>query len=532
MSIIRMREKFEHVFKPVLILIAAIFFVSIFFMYNSLNFDKGRGKDGTTQIATVNGTQVSAQEFDRRFNQAITEAENQRGSLSPLDTAGVRSQVLSQMIQERIQVAAAEKEGIDVGRREISAARDKMVNDAIDQQKQVAFGQANRDPKAKKKKISDAEFREWLKSRGTDIDTVRTQIASGYPDAFMRDQLMIQKLQAKVRSGFSNISDKQLQDAFREVKMAQIVIGGLPDAQAKQKADSVLKELQAGGDFAELAKKFSTDPMTKNKGGVSDSFMPIYGDKDLQTLKVGDTSGVLKSYQGYRIVKILDSRMPKDFEKNKKSMKDQYVMMQSYKTLGEILQKAEESAVIKWENPSYEGFYLADKAMYMPPTDQAKQQKMMKDAIAKLEKARTTDSHPADVSCKLAQIYMGQKQYQKAIDILVDIMDKRRLVDHVQLRLLLSYLYIQNNQSDKAVAQLKDVSESNANPQVHVAVQSLYKAMKRPDLEAVEAKWIKDHQAMMAPTPTAPAAPAKAEAQPKTKAEAKPVTKASPKTTE
>jgi hypothetical protein len=519
MSITRMREKFQHVFKPVLILIALIFFVSIFFMYNSLNFGGGSSKEGTASIATVNGSKIDTDEFDRRFAENVRQAEMQRGSLSPLEQAQVRSQVLSQMIQERIQVSAAEKEGIEVNKREIISTRNKKVDEDVQRQKEMAFGQSREPEKGKKKKkISDAEFRELLKSQDMSLEQLREQLSKQYPDQFMHDQLMIQKLEAKVRAGIGKIDNKRLENACREVKMAQIVIasgpGGLPDAQAKQKAESIMKELKTGADFAKLARQHSADPAAKN---ASENFNSIFGDKDLENVKVGETSGVLKNYQGYRIVKILDSRLPKDFEKNKKDLREQYQMMASYRTLGEIFQKAEESVEIKWESPAYEGFYLADKAMYMTPDKEADRAKMMTDAVAKLEKARATDFRNADVSCKLAEIYFQDKQYTKAINILVDLMDTRRVVDHPQLRLMLTQCYILNKQNDKAVEELKEIAENSANPQIHQYVQMMYTQAGRADLAEAEGKWIKEREQAM--TPPAPTTPVKPEAKPSPKSD-------------
>ena len=50
------------------------------------------------------------------------------------------------------------------------------------------------------------------------------------------------------------------------------------DSAAKKKADSLLAVINAGGDFAALAKEFSTDGGSKDKGGVYDYFE--YGKND------------------------------------------------------------------------------------------------------------------------------------------------------------------------------------------------------------------------------------------------------------
>ena len=78
------------------------------------------------------------------------------------------------------------------------------------------------------------------------------------------------------------------------------------DAAAKAKAEDVLKQLKAGGNFAELAKKYSEDPGTKDKGGElammpTASLDPAYA-RAAMALSPGQTSGLVKSAFGYHII--------------------------------------------------------------------------------------------------------------------------------------------------------------------------------------------------------------------------------------
>ena len=78
------------------------------------------------------------------------------------------------------------------------------------------------------------------------------------------------------------------------------------DAAAKAKAEDVLKQLQAGGKFAELAKKYSDDPGSKDKGGEyplmpTSGFDPAYA-KAAMALNPGQTFGLVRSQYGYHII--------------------------------------------------------------------------------------------------------------------------------------------------------------------------------------------------------------------------------------
>jgi peptidyl-prolyl cis-trans isomerase D len=78
------------------------------------------------------------------------------------------------------------------------------------------------------------------------------------------------------------------------------------DAAAKAKAADVLKQLKAGGNFADLAKKYSEDPGSKDQGGElpmipTASLDPAYA-KAAMALGTGETSGLVRSQFGYHII--------------------------------------------------------------------------------------------------------------------------------------------------------------------------------------------------------------------------------------
>jgi peptidyl-prolyl cis-trans isomerase D len=78
------------------------------------------------------------------------------------------------------------------------------------------------------------------------------------------------------------------------------------DAAAKAKAEDLLKQIKAGGNFADLAKKNSEDPGSKDKGGElpmipTSNLDPAYA-KAAMALSPGQTSPVVRSSFGYHII--------------------------------------------------------------------------------------------------------------------------------------------------------------------------------------------------------------------------------------
>jgi peptidyl-prolyl cis-trans isomerase D len=79
------------------------------------------------------------------------------------------------------------------------------------------------------------------------------------------------------------------------------------DAAAKAKAESILKQIQGGANFADMAKKNSDDPGSKDKGGElgfaqHGTMVPEF-DNAIFSQKIGETK-IVKSQFGYHIVQV------------------------------------------------------------------------------------------------------------------------------------------------------------------------------------------------------------------------------------
>jgi peptidyl-prolyl cis-trans isomerase D len=107
-----------------------------------------------------------------------------------------------------------------------------------------------------------------------------------------------------------HLKDYQVDD---QVKVRHILIkvdGNDPkaDAAAKAKAQDVLDQLHHGGNFADLAKKYSDDPGSKEQGGElgflkHGATVPEF-DQAAFSLQPGQTSGLVRSKYGYHIIQV------------------------------------------------------------------------------------------------------------------------------------------------------------------------------------------------------------------------------------
>jgi peptidyl-prolyl cis-trans isomerase D len=105
---------------------------------------------------------------------------------------------------------------------------------------------------------------------------------------------------------------------------------GKPDAEVEeihQKAEDVLKQAKKGANFEDLAKKYSEDPGSKDKGGdlgwiTQGQTVPEF-EKTAFSLDKGKISDIVKTQYGFHIIKVLDKETAhtKPFEEVKDSIK-------------------------------------------------------------------------------------------------------------------------------------------------------------------------------------------------------------------
>ncbi len=160
------------------------------------------------------------------------------------------------------------------------------------------------------------------------------------------------------------VSDAQLQAAYRSnlsnfqtpdrvhVRHILIMTQGKPDADKKAllaKAQDVLKQVKAGGDFAALAAKYSDDTSNKDKGGdlgwVVHGQMVAEFEKGAFALQKGQISDIVTSQFGYHIIQCLEkeSARTKPFDEVKGSIAEdlrRQAVTDKMQTLGDQMQAA------------------------------------------------------------------------------------------------------------------------------------------------------------------------------------------------
>lgn len=172
--------------------------------------------------------------------------------------------------------------------------------------------------------LNGADLRKQINPTDADLQKFFKENAARYKDAIPETRKIsyIAFTPDQVPGGTPQITDQQAQQYYQahlkdyqvpdEVHVRHILISvpqgadAKADAAAKAKAEDVLKQLRAGGNFAALAKKYSDDPGSKEQGGdlgmqPHGVFVPAF-DSAAFALKPGQISDLVKTQFGYHIL--------------------------------------------------------------------------------------------------------------------------------------------------------------------------------------------------------------------------------------
>jgi len=234
-------------------------------------------KPGKT-IAEVNGEIITQKELDQKYDQLPDQYK----------LFITKEDFLDQMINVKLLLQEAEKQGIDITEGEIEI---ELTN---------IKGQAP----------TEEAFAQLLEERNIDMPELKKQI---------KEQLIINKLLNETVLSKIEISDSKIMDYYNankdnfETKIGEIRVRHILVAE-EDTAKQLLKDLQNGEDFGELAKLHSIDQGSAIHGGdlgfiARGQMVKEFEDASFN-LKVGQLSPIVKTQFGYHIIKREANNIP------------------------------------------------------------------------------------------------------------------------------------------------------------------------------------------------------------------------------
>jgi len=221
----------------------------------------------------------------------------------------VRNSLLGRKLQNVL------ADSVEVSDKEI---RDEFIRQ--NQEAQVQFVVLKKDDFKKDVKPTEAELRAYF-DKNKDKYFVKEQRNVRYL------LLSIPELAPTIKVTENDIQDAWARQPHDETVDASHILFKLEDpskdAEVRAKAEQVLKQIQAGGDFAELARKYSEDTGSAQQGGNLGPFTRGRMVREFEnvafSLKPGEVSGLVRTQFGYHIIKVLSREVP-TLEANRKSI--------------------------------------------------------------------------------------------------------------------------------------------------------------------------------------------------------------------
>ena len=246
-------------------------------------------------VAVVNDDVILSSELEQ---EAFAVTDQLRSTNTQVPSREVlEKQVLERLIMNRLQVQAAQKAGLRIDERALNNAVQSI---------------------AAQNQMSLAQFRDRLESGGYNYEHFRERIRS----QMLIDRMHRRYVESKVTIPEREIENFLANEARREIadpelRLAQILFA-LPDGasagqidEMRSRAEEILRRVEAGEDFAELAVTYS-DGRNALEGGVlgwkKASELPNAFASALQGAKEEDVTDLIRSGAGFHIIKVIGTR--------------------------------------------------------------------------------------------------------------------------------------------------------------------------------------------------------------------------------
>ncbi|HEY0413635.1 MAG TPA: peptidylprolyl isomerase [Allosphingosinicella sp.] len=240
--------------------------------------------------AIVNGAVITGTDVDHRL--ALIVLANGGQQIPPEEMQRLRDQVLRNLVDEKLQIQAAEQHDIKIEAKEVDQYFARYAQ---------SFHQ------------TAPQFSEYLRTHGSSAESVKGQI---------HGEMAWQRLLRSRIEPFVNISEEEVKSVIarlnaakgtQEFHVSEIFLSATPEtaAQARANADRIVQQLRGGASFLAYARQFSeasTAAVGGDLGWVKAEQLPDALSAAVRTMPVGQVSDPIAIPGGFSILLVTDTR--------------------------------------------------------------------------------------------------------------------------------------------------------------------------------------------------------------------------------
>ena len=243
-----------------------------------------------------NAILVKSDNFDISIGEVIKNIRlnfgNKAGQLKSLDAERLKMIITRnarELGEQRLLMTAAENAGVKIPQTEIDSVLNLQYSSAGGEEKYI----------------------EQLKTNDISIERVKTGIETG---------LTINRYLEEILAFETDVSEEEIEAEYQKEKTATVrhilmLTQGKSDSAKEniyKQMESILKMAKSGEDFTQLAKQYSEDPGSKERGGLYENFGRGQMVKPFEdaafTVPVGEVSDIVETRYGYHILKVINRK--------------------------------------------------------------------------------------------------------------------------------------------------------------------------------------------------------------------------------
>lgn len=283
---------FQTIFKPIIGLLMGLFLSSSVVFADQAKQAEIVKMDRI--VAIVDQVVITEKELADRIKSVTAQLEKQGTELPP--PAILEKQILERMITDRLQLQFASQTGLRVDDNQLDKTIERIAG---------------------QNKMDIPAFKQALQEDGIQYRKFREDIRNEITLARLREREVDNRINITESEIDSFISMQSASNSTDEFEISHILIRAAEDTapedlkKLRAKADDALSQLQAGKDFAKISASFSDAPNALEGGSLgwkNSSQIPALFLEALKPLKTGETSQVLRSPNGFHILKVTNRR--------------------------------------------------------------------------------------------------------------------------------------------------------------------------------------------------------------------------------